>query len=133
MIRLAVFVLASLMSSVVVGQPGIVTQAPPTPSPTLSQFFVALITAQAKAAGVDPLPPIAQNYLKTYRVRHGALQSPFDCLKSFFSFSFRCFAQTCEVQPPSACFTAPRICDNDTIEGLLNGQYAANSPAPAAV
>lgn len=131
MIRLAVFVLASLMSSVVVGQPGIVTQAPPTPSPTLSQFFVALITAQAKAAGVDPLPPIAQNYLKTYRVRRRNAIA-FRLSEIFFSFSFL-FAQTCEVQPPSACFTAPRICDNDTIEGLLNGQYAANSPAPAAV
>jgi hypothetical protein len=44
------------------------TRSPPTPSPTLSEFFISIIKAQAKARGIDPLPEIAENYIKTYQV-----------------------------------------------------------------
>jgi hypothetical protein len=41
---------------------------PATPASTLSSFFKKLILAQAEAAG-QTVPPIAQGYLDTYRVR----------------------------------------------------------------
>jgi len=43
---------------------------PATPASTLSSFFKKLILAQAEAAG-QTVPPIAQGYLDTYRVREG--------------------------------------------------------------